>query len=395
MKKFLSENKNNPWFWAFAVLIVVLLFAMPLMSRDAGNSGDEDKFQWPYGEQIYNFYASGGKDTTCLADDDMGMHGGFFDQLTVAVVKAFHVENYSLVRHGMNAFFGWVCILFASLLAYRLRNWRAAVFTIILLFFSPRFLGHSFNNPKDLIFASMMMASLYYVFQLIRQYPKPKVSTSILLAIFSALAIVSRFAGFLLYAYLILFLIIYYIMVNPRKELLAKENLVIVGRYMLFVIAIVVAAFLLTIAMWPYLMSAPIKTMVQVYHSMSDYFVSIRQIFEGTMQWSDYLPWYYTPKYIVITTPIAVLVGLLLYLAFCWRTRNDRFWSFCLLFTFLFPIIWITFTHANVYGGWRHSLFVYPPIVVAAGLGFDGLTTFLKEKGGGKRGPPWVASVWE
>lgn len=381
MKKFFEQNKNNAWFWIFAGLVVVLLFAMPMMSRNAGNSGDEDGFQWPYGEKIYDYYASGGKDTTCLADEDMGMHGGFFDQLTVAVVKTFKVEDYSVLRHGMNAMFGWICILFAGLLAYRIRDWRAAVITVALLFLSPRFLGHSFNNPKDLIFASMMMASIYYVAQMIRQYPKPKISTSVMLAIFAALAIVSRFAGFLLYAYLVLFLIIYHIMVNKKKSL-SLDAMKTVSRYVLYVAAIIIVAFGLSIALWPYIMHAPLKTMVKVFHSMSSYFVSIRQVFEGTLQWSDYLPWYYTPKYILITIPVAVIVGLILFFVFCWRKKEDRFWAFFVFFTFFFPVFWIVYTHANVYGGWRHAMFAYPPMVVAAGWGFDGLLRWIEKKAG-------------
>ena len=94
MKQFFTENKNNVWFWSFIVLMVALFFAMPLMSRDAGNSGDEDGFQWPYGEQVYNYYATGGKDTSCLENEDMGMHGGFFDPLTVLVGKTFMPQGF-------------------------------------------------------------------------------------------------------------------------------------------------------------------------------------------------------------------------------------------------------------------------------------------------------------
>ena len=48
--------------------------------------------------------------------------------------------------------------------------------------------------------------------------------------------------------------------------------------------------------------------------------------------------------------------------------------------SFIFPVFWIVYTNANVYGGWRHSLFVYLPIVVAAGLGFNALVEFVKNK---------------
>ena len=360
-------------------IIIVLFFLMPLMSLDAGNSGDEDGFQWPYAEQIYNYYATGGKDTTCLQNHDMGMHGGFFDQMTYALVKWFNVDNYSQLRHVMNAGFGWICILFAGLIALKLAGWRAAVFTIIMMFLSPRLLGHSFNNPKDLVFASMFTAGLYYVVCLIKEYPKPTISTSIKLAVFAALAVVSRFAGYLLFAYLVLFLIIYHIVCN-KKESLSKDNLKTVGRYTIFVAAIAVATFGLSIVLWPYIMSSPLKTTHKIITEMSQYGISIRQVFEGTMQWSDMLPWYYTPKFILMTIPIAVILGVILFFVFCWRKKEDRFWAFFVLFTFFFPVFYIVYTHANVYGGWRHAIFTYPPMVVAAGWGFDGLVKWVEKK---------------
>ena len=381
MKKFFQEHAKNPWMWVFMILIIGMFFLLPILSLDAGNSGDEDGFQWPYAEQIYNFYATGGKDTTCLQNDDMGMHGGFFDQFTYALVKWFDVDNYSQLRHVCNSLFGWICILFVGLFAYRLGGWRAGVFAIILMFLSPRFLGHSFNNPKDLVYASMMMAGLYYVFCFVREYPNPKISTSIKLAIFAALAIVSRFAGYLLFAYLVLFLIIYHIIIN-KKNSLSKNGFKIIGRYILYVAAVGLVTFGICIALWPYIMSSPIKTTMKIFTEMSQYSIAIRQLFEGSLQWSDVLPWYYTPKYIFMTIPIAVIVGLVLFFVCCWRKKEDRFWAFFVFFTFFFPVFWIVYTHANVYGGWRHAMFAYPPMVVAAGWGFDAVVKWIEGKMG-------------
>ena len=383
MKAFLKNNSANPWFWTFIVLVITFFFLLPIMSTDAGNSGDEDGFQWPYAEQIYNFYATGGKDTTCLQNDDMGMHGGFFDQFTYAIVKWFNIEDYSQLRHICNALFGWICILFVGLFAYKLGGWRAGVFAIILLFLSPRFLGHSFNNPKDLIYASMMMAGLYYVFCLVKEYPNPKISTSIKLAFFAALAIVSRFAGYLLFAYLVFFLIIYHIILN-KKSSLSKNSFKTIGRYVIYVAVIGLVTFGICIVLWPYIMSSPIKTTLKIFTEMSHFSVAIRQLFEGSLQWSDVLPWYYTPKYIFMTIPIAVIIGTILFFIFCWIKKEDRFWAFFVFFTFFFPVFWIVFTHANVYGGWRHAMFSYPPMVVAAGWGFDAMVKWIEKKIGVK-----------
>ena len=113
---------------------------------------------------------------------------------------------------------------------------------------------------------------------------------------------------------------------------------------------------------------------------MSSFDTGIRQVFEGKLYWSDLLPWYYTPKFILMTIPIAVIVGMVLFFVFCWRKKEDRFWSFIVFFTFFFPVFWIVYTRANVYGGWRHAMFAYPPMVVAAGLGFEGLVKWVEAK---------------
>ena len=54
--------------------------------------------------------------------------------------------------------------------------------------------------------------------------------------------------------------------------------------------------------------------------------------------------------------------------------------SVMVYFCFLFPVCWIVATGANVYGGWRHSLFTYPPMAVAAALGYDAIAAWAASK---------------
>jgi Tfp pilus assembly protein PilF len=108
--------------------------------------------------------------------------------------------------------------------------------------------------------------------------------------------------------------------------------------------------------------------------------ISLRQVFEGSTQWSDDLPGYYTPKYILMSIPIAVILGVVLYpFIGGWKKENRAGFLF-VYFAFIFPVFFIVYTKANVYGGWRHALFAYPPMAVAAGLGFNALVEFLKNK---------------
>lgn len=380
MKKFFDANKNNPWFWIFLAITIILFFLLPIRSLDAGNSGDEDTWQYPHSVRVYNYYTTFGKDTSYKAVPEMNPYGMWYETIIVGVCKAFHIDNYQTARHIFNSLMGFLAILSAALLAKNISGWRAAVFTLLLFAFSPRFIGHAFNNPKDVPFAAIFMLSLFLIYKLIQEYPKPSIKRTIFTAIVIGLTIGIRIGGLLLYAYLGFFVVIYYIWKNKASTYFEKNNLKIAGRYLISYISIIVLAFGLAILTWPYLLEAPIQHTKDTFDTMSQYSIALRQLFEGSLQWSDVLPWYYTPKYIFMTIPIAVIVGLVLFFVCCWRKKEDRFWAFFVFFTFFFPVFWIVFTKANVYGGWRHAMFAYPPMVVAAGWGFDALVKWIESK---------------
>lgn len=152
------------------------------------------------------------------------------------------------------------------------------------------------------------------------------------------------------------------------------------GKMLKYGLGISIAAYVLMVLMWPYAIEGPIAHVKEAFTGMSQFATGIRQNFEGSMLWSDALPWYYTPKYILLTIPIAVILGVLIYPFVGGLKKENRFTTFIVYFSFIFPVFWIVYTNANVYGGWRHSLFVYLPIVVAAGLGFNALVEFVKNK---------------
>jgi len=54
-------------------------------------------------------------------------------------------------------------------------------------------------------------------------------------------------------------------------------------------------------------------------------------------------------------------------------------WLF-LLFTILFPILFVIIERPNIYSGWRQFLFVYPPMIVVSAAGFNYLFDFLKNR---------------
>jgi len=367
------------WKYIFTGLAAVILVTMILLSLDAGNSGDEDSAQIPQSEIYYNYYASMGQDAITTYMEGMEYYPTAFDIVVTTLQHWFKIDNIARFRHCCNSAVGWVAILFAGLLAMRIANWRAGIFTMLLLFLSPRFLGHSFNNPKDVPFAAVMMVGLYYSTRFIQQLPKVKTSTYIMLGIITGLATASRIAGVLILCYWAIFVGIYFLVTwiqkiksVPKKTKKIKEkSKKPYLKVIMLIVAMLTIAYIVALILSPYAHKEPIKAFVSAYDTASHYAFWLRQLFEGRLQMSHRLPWYYIPKYILITIPIAVILGFVLYPFVGGLKKKKLLTTFIVYFACIFPVFWIIYSGANVYGGWRHVMFVYPPMVVAAGLGFS------------------------
>ena len=107
MQKFFRNNMKNIWFWIFIVLSITLLFVMPILSLDAGNTGDEDAFQIPQGENVINYFQTHGADTTCLNfKTNLQYYGSSFDVVTAFINRVCHVDNINVSRHICNSLLG-------------------------------------------------------------------------------------------------------------------------------------------------------------------------------------------------------------------------------------------------------------------------------------------------
>ncbi|MCL2413618.1 MAG: tetratricopeptide repeat protein, partial [Bacteroidales bacterium] len=383
MRNFFDNNKADKWFLAFLAIAVILFFTIPIMSLDAGNSGDEDPFQIPQGNHVMEWFLTFGEDTTNFTFENLRYYGSSPDVVMAFFNKAFNIDNIHISRHIFNSLFGWLSMVFAGLIAFRIAGWRAAVFAMVFLFLSPRFLGHSFNNPKDIPFAAGIAMAVFFMLQFFRQFPKVKKITIVFLVLSIALAISVRIGGILLFGYFGLFGLLFFIKEildykKQHKKITLKKATehkfkTIFKPLFFYGLGICVAGYFLGLILWPYALQAPIRNPIAAFQLMSDFNVNIRQVWAGERVWSNLLPWYYTPKFILMTTPFVVILGALIYPFFGGLKKQNHFTTFVVCFCFLFPVLWMIYSNANVYGGWRHSLFVAPFMTVAAGLGFNAL----------------------
>lgn len=113
---------------------------------------------------------------------------------------------------------------------------------------------------------------------------------------------------------------------------------------------------------------------------MSNISVALRVLFNGQIFWSNKLPWYYYSMYILYTVPILILIGfftnILVYRIY--RKYLKPVFIFFLYFAVLFPLAYVVYKESNVYGGWRHIMFIFPSLVVISGITLDSVARILK-----------------
>lgn len=366
-------------FWSFAIVLVLL---MAFVSFDYGITGDEWT-QKEYGHEVLDYLMSFGNDEVEIGDRGTYFYGGLFDTITAFFNR--YISPFQLydTRHLINSIFGFLFMLFTGLLAQRIGGWRMGLLALILMALSPRIFGHSMNNPKDIPFAMTYILTILFMIRFYKELPKPSLKTALLVALGIALSINIRIGGLLLNIYFTMFYVMILLTVFPLRQLTRsggfREN---IWPSLKYVALSNIAGYFGGLLFWPFALEAPFTNPFKTLTKMSNYHVNIRQLFEGDMIWSQQLPWYYLEKYIIITTPIIVLVGLLLFFALIYARRRtfDYRWVVIVAFVALFPLAYIIYKSSKVYGGWRHVQFVYGPLVVLAALGIEALIRTFDKK---------------
>jgi len=381
------DRESSIYRLLFFVIAAALLIIMPVLSRDAGISGDE-KVNYDHAKLVYDYYAKGDKSAVDvnvnpnLQKTMLNYYGQSFDNITYIVNKITGTTHPYESRHAMNSMIGWLIILVSGLFLSHIMGWRAAILGMIFLFVSPRFLGHSYNNPKDIPFAFTFVFTIFHVTLLIKEMPKYKIKRLIYIILGIAMAISVRVGGIMLMAYLFLFVGIAYTIKYNSKDYFSSKFLGGGFKIIALLGLLCILAFYIGLILWPYAIESPIKNTKESLNIMTNFSVGLRQLFEGNNMWSDRAPWFYLPRYIFMTIPILVIIGAALSLILSKQITKkvSGIVVFILVFSCVFPIWYIIYKKSNVYGGWRHVMFVYPFLVILASLGFEAGLRLLKNK---------------
>jgi len=367
----------------FWILVVSLLPLMVTASADFGMTWDElDRHK--NGRAILDYYLG----TVPFDQAHYGtMYPGLFDVIPAWLERQYDVDRY-ILRHRVNAVFGWIGIVFTGLFARRLFGPWSGILALILLATSPQYFAHSMNNPKDLPFAAMSVMVLYCLSRLSPRWPYITIGTGAALAVALGLALGTRPGALLYFGYLPLLLLAILIVqrisavrgadrVAVRRSLgtllsIPRVHWTAAAQLVARVSLVIVAGLLLGTVFWPWAQAEPFTRPFEALTRAGAYDWDGLVLFDGREQPAGKLPSSYLPTWFLITTPPVVLAGMVFSIAPVrgWGWARLALWSVALL-----PIVLIIVRGSMVYDGMRHVLFAYPPMAVLAASGWTALLT--------------------
>jgi hypothetical protein len=332
---------------------------MLILSRDFGITWDERTHQ-QYGQRVWGFLTEG-KDNNWFRPGlvYMYLHGGLFDAACIGAQRALQGDLWTN-RHYVNALFGWLGIVSAGGIGRMLGGAGAGLLTMILLVASPRFFADAMANPKDIPFAALATAALYFLLRLEPRYPFLRWRLAIPIALSIGLALNVRAGAVLFLAYLALALAA---LTLARRELSPRHLAATGGRWAV----VSVAALFIGSAFWPWARGAPLTRPFEAVKRLSEFDWTHRLLYNGADITGDTLPWDYVPRWALIGTPPVVLVGAALSLLLLLHPRTRGKWRLLAVWgATLFPAVYVVVSHATIYDGIRHLLFTYLPLVALA-----------------------------
>ena len=343
----------------FPILLLPLMLAV---SGDYGATWDEE-LQQQRGEKIAGYYTGRVGDLE-FPEDGAHLYGAPFDVLAVAVQRIVPTDKYR-VRHALNAFVGWLGIVFCGLIAHRLFGPGTALLSMILLASMPRYFGHSMNNPKDIPFATLSAAVLYALCRLPARYPFFTWRSASALALATGLALNVRPGA-------LLFLVYAAALLGFRLQEEKRLSLTPVLRTSAWLGGITLATLCVGSIFWPWALDRPVIGPILGLRQVSRFGWIGHVLFNGRHVDALEPVWDYVPRWMLITTPLVTLAGLALALLLLRKRSGQQEKAMALWAIVLFPIVYIIGVRAIIYDGIRHLLFVQPPIAGTGCRRLDG-----------------------
>jgi hypothetical protein len=346
---------------------IALLVAMLAMSRDFGATWDERALQ-KLSELIWDLYNSRMSREQFLGTFEVSFGYtriyGLLVEFLSATAQHIVPGDLWVVRHYVNATFGWAGVVFAFLMAARFFGRRAGWLAALLLVCMPRYVADSMNNPKDLPFAVLMLAASYYIVSVRTEYPYFSWPQVFKLGAAIALAINVRSMGLLLLGYTAMAFAVALAVSRARDP---RRLAATAGRFAVITLVALIGG----CAFWPWAQENPLVRPFEAFFMASGFNWGNPSLFMGEAISGSAVPWYYLPTWVAISVPAVVLAGMACAVVRAALPTPSRARLVALWGLLLFPAIAAMVRHVSLYDGMRHMLFIVPPMAVLAAAGWD------------------------
>lgn len=288
--------------------------------------------------------------------------------------SAWHLLNFLTFQLG-------VYLLYR--LAIKWINPYAALASAALFASQPLLWGHAFINPKDMPFLVFFIGAMCFGFEMvdtIAQDGKSNLNTKTKLArifiaafflgIATSIRVLGPLAGVLIGIYAL----------NQIKKISIP---VLLKYFSVYIIITSIISFLT----WPYLWINPLQKFIEAFGFMSANPTQLNVLFNDEIYRAYELPRRYLPILLgyTLTEPAWMLFSIGLLIGF-WKSNNQQRLTLSLvLFWFLIPAAYVILRKPPMYDGFRHFLFMLPPIFIFAGFAFEKLFDVIKTR--------WVSAI--
>lgn len=388
------------------LLLTINLVVGLLTFRNYGLSWDEPLF-YDYADSIWKAYTpqafSPGFNFDSVygrSPDDHKIYGPAYILLARPVQRivmtlfdadmasAWHLVNFLTFQIGLAGF-------------YRLARrwfdpWPAAISTAFLAW-QPVFWGHAFINPKDMPFMAFFLWSLTLGLEMVdaitdptapkRQKTTKTLLAALLLGLTSAIRVIGPLAGALVGAYFLLKLL-----GKPTRNAqsagkveaqappLTSALIRVCFKTWLALLAYALLAMLVMYIFWPYLWADPLNHLLAVLRHMSNNPTELAVLFLGQIFRANEMPRRYLPAMLTLTltepTWVLFTAGTILATRRTLKKVLDFRAPLVVLTLFGFMLGYLLYFTPSMYDGFRHFLFILPPVFLFCGFVFQWLANF-------------------
>lgn len=364
-----NESLLRKIFYGSLLLMLGILF---ISGYDSGFNSDEMDMNI-YGKANIAYYTSGGKDTTFLHpshNDGVNLpltlpyYGSGFEYFATGITSLIGDHYEYNTRHILNQIVAILGLLFSGLIAKKIKDYKAALITIWLLYLTPILYGLAIFNTKDIPFMSAYVASIYFAILFFERLPKPDWKTlfGLFFSLWFLLSI--RIGGILMIGFIGIYAILEF---YRDKSILQSAK-----QWLPRLAGVIVAAFIFMILLWPFVLQNPAENIIKTINVVKEFPQKISFCYDGEYVNSLELPKGYLLRMMSITIPVAtqvlLLAGFIILIA-NWKKTGHKNAILLLIISGIFPVIFSIYSKMPLYNSWRHLLFIYPSIVIACSVG--------------------------